>query len=63
VLATCHDSFECVSLLSCFDSCAGDGGCSNACTQAHPTGVAAANAVTSCVLCQECPVVCGATCP
>ena len=56
---TCDANPECAALVKCFAACAPqDSGCFDGCGKAHPDGATDYNAVTSCVICDECLVTC-----
>jgi hypothetical protein len=55
----CDANPECAALVKCFAACAPqDSGCFDGCGKAHPDGATDYNAVTSCVICDECLVTC-----
>lgn len=55
--AACDAEPECGALWECMSFCA-DSACEDQCRNTHAAGVAVADALTSCVACEQCPESC-----
>jgi hypothetical protein len=53
----CTSNQSCLGLLDCLNTCA-DQACADACVNGNPSGLQLYMAVTTCVLCDACPVDC-----
>ncbi|HVK71066.1 MAG TPA: latent transforming growth factor beta-binding protein, partial [Polyangium sp.] len=57
--AACVDSIDCGDFLTCANGCAeGDSACYTSCETSYPTGSSIFNDYASCVICNDCYVLC-----